>query len=94
MVTIETERQASRDDEIVAAVHDALNRDPSALGAAVSCDVPTATIAATFQVEADSIDAAIETAKLAFGRALKTADVASTWRVAEASLGTSGGDAS
>jgi hypothetical protein len=84
-VSVETAPGASSADEDVVAVHDALIEDPVALGPSAMCHIPTATISSTFQVEADSEDAATDIATAAFGRALAIAGVTGGWRVAEVS---------
>jgi hypothetical protein len=63
----------------------ALTSDPVALGPSVSCNIPTGTISATFQVEADSMKGAGDTAVAAFGRALEAAGIDTGWRVVEVS---------
>jgi hypothetical protein len=84
-VAVETASGASSDDEVVMAVHDALNSDPIALGPSISCHMPTSTITATFQVDADSMDVATDAAILAFRRALEAAGIDTGWSVAEVS---------
>lgn len=84
-VMVDTEAGASSDDLVMLAVHDALISDPIALRPSVSPHIPTATISATFQVDADSMDAATDVGTAAFRRALAAAGVESGWRVAEVS---------
>jgi hypothetical protein len=81
---VETAPGAFDESEPLVAVHDTLASDPVALGPSVSCH-PTATISATFQLEADSMDAAIDAATAAFGRALDAAGAGTDRRVVEVS---------
>jgi hypothetical protein len=84
-VTVETAPGATSNDDVIGDVHDALIDDQAVLGPSISFDVPSSTIAATFQVDADSEDAATDIATAAFGHALTIAGVTGGWRVAEVS---------
>ncbi len=72
-ICIDSHPGLTNDDDIIMAVHDALNSDPVALGPSVSCHTPTETVSSTFQVEAEEMGAAADAGISAFVRAIEAA---------------------